>query len=180
MSELARLDSTLRDLAADAEVLADELDPAEIPRGPLRDLLEREFHPDLASFGARLWLESVIDEIAEIVVVPYAAQALALALALRDITEDEVEQAVRLGTLCLDCGVNTAAIGEYYMLQEEVWAEATGPDGGNGMLCIGCLEKRLARQLKPCDFTDAAVNLTWADRSPRLRSRVLGIEETAA
>jgi hypothetical protein len=56
---------------------------------------------------------------------------------------------------CIDCGVNTSTIGEYYTVSDNVWAEAIGspsPDGHNGMLCIGCLEKRIGRCLMPCDF----------------------------
>jgi hypothetical protein len=77
--------------------------------------------------------------------------------------------------LCVDCGVNTAPgmptrkeidvamlIGgeatlriddqsEVYVVTEEVW-RATGLDGWGGCLCIGCLEKRIGRRLKPGDF----------------------------
>jgi hypothetical protein len=62
------------------------------------------------------------------------------------IDDDEDEQRRRLH--CLDCGVNTAEIGEYYMLRDELWA-ATGvaPDGW--MLCVACAEKRLGRRLVP-------------------------------
>jgi hypothetical protein len=79
---------------------------------------------------------------------------------------------------CLDCGFNTApgcstridaliafmfdatkegveqSIGddaEVYTVHERVWARAGVPPGG-GCLCIGCLEGRIGRRLKPKDF----------------------------
>jgi hypothetical protein len=76
---------------------------------------------------------------------------------------------------CIDCGVNTApgfanreeieralAIGdsveqyydehsEIYMVKPKIW-KAAGMDDMGGCLCIGCLEKRLGRTLKPKDF----------------------------
>src|SRR5262245_20938878 len=78
--------------------------------------------------------------------------------------------------LCVDCGVNTASgflnrketelaflvhgetitqhVGdesEVYTVKREVW-RATGLEGMGGCLCIGCLEKRIGRRLKPRDF----------------------------
>jgi hypothetical protein len=79
---------------------------------------------------------------------------------------------------CLDCGVDTApgclareeleqafaAAGkhgsveqtiddrsEVYTVRETVWKRA-GVDVHGGCLCIGCLEQRLGRRLKPKDF----------------------------
>jgi hypothetical protein len=83
---------------------------------------------------------------------------------------------------CVDCGVNTApgllnrvemekaaeALGkrwdegegidqtidhhsEVYTVREAVWKK-TGMEPMGGCLCIGCLEKRLHRALKPKDF----------------------------
>jgi hypothetical protein len=67
---------------------------------------------------------------------------------------------------CRDCGVNTVRNGEYYMVHDNVW-----PIGfDDGMLCVGCLERRTGRRLVPRDFTDAPVNRE-GDRSARLRSR---------
>jgi hypothetical protein len=84
--------------------------------------------------------------------------------------------------LCIDCGFNTApgfktraeleaayaAMGgrnegieqieqyvddqsEVYMVRERVWS-AAGMEPWGGCLCIGCLEQRLGRRLKPKDF----------------------------
>lgn len=73
--------------------------------------------------------------------------------------------------VCIDCSVNTAEIGEYYMVQNYLWWMAgMEPDGG--MLCIGCLEYRLNRRLRPADFTDAFVNYETRRHSDRLHSRL--------
>jgi hypothetical protein len=40
---------------------------------------------------------------------------------------------------------------EVYYVRERIWAEA-GMDDWGGCLCIGCLEKRLGRRLRPKDF----------------------------
>ena len=79
---------------------------------------------------------------------------------------------------CIDCGVNTApgffnrqqmeqafaidwndqgvtqtvgASSEVYHVRKKVWA-AAGMGSQDGCLCIGCLERRIKRRLKPEDF----------------------------
>lgn len=72
---------------------------------------------------------------------------------------------------CLDCKINTDAIDEYYMLQNEVWAEAN-PEI-DGKLCISCVERRLGRILTAADFTGGKINTsTTLSRSPRLIDRL--------
>ena len=48
---------------------------------------------------------------------------------------------------------------EVYMVRESVWKKA-GMAGkwAEGCLCIGCLEKRIGRRLKPKDFSDHPFN----------------------
>jgi hypothetical protein len=53
--------------------------------------------------------------------------------------------------ICMDCGVNLDAIDEDVMLVDDVWLAAVPTE--TGMLCIGCLEKRLGRKLRRDDFT---------------------------
>jgi hypothetical protein len=77
--------------------------------------------------------------------------------------------------LCVDCGVNTApgvpdgpqlrldiALNgqtearydrntEVYHVKDAIWEQA-GMRPWNGCLCIGCLERRIGRQLRPKDF----------------------------
>ena len=95
--------------------------------------------------------------------------------------------------LCIDCGVNTApgiadgktalkqietdgvslsTIGpdsEVYMVRQKVWQKA-GMEPFGGCLCIGCLEKRLGRKLKPKDF-DWKHNFNFMPGAPRLLDR---------
>ena len=83
---------------------------------------------------------------------------------------------------CVDCGVNTApdlhkraeiakafnagaesvpqSIGfdaEVYNVRDVIWRKA-GMEPFGGCLCVGCLEKRIGRKLKPKDFKDHVFN----------------------
>jgi hypothetical protein len=57
---------------------------------------------------------------------------------------------------CLDCGRDTLALGDYYMLRDPVWLEANPDD--EGMLCLWCVQVRLGRLLRQGDFSLAPVN----------------------
>ena len=58
---------------------------------------------------------------------------------------------------------------EVYTVRDVIWQEAGKP---SGCLCIGCLEKRLGRRLKPKDFARGdTFNDPRLPASPRLRSR---------
>jgi hypothetical protein len=73
--------------------------------------------------------------------------------------------------LCLDCGVDTSRIGEFYFISTETWLKAVGSN--QGMLCIGCLETRICRKLSWEDFTDAYINRPdWGSKSERLLDRL--------
>ena len=50
---------------------------------------------------------------------------------------------------CLDCGQDTAQLHEYYMLRDDLWRQINPTI--DGMLCIGCVEKRLGRRLQRGD-----------------------------
>lgn len=84
------------------------------------------------------------------------------------------------GCICKDCGVDTIppnAPHEFYMVRDELWLAAgmhTGLDreSNEEFLCIGCLEKRLGRELAGADFTDTPVNSASAHKSPRMRDRL--------
>ena len=60
--------------------------------------------------------------------------------------------AVNDSFLCVDCSRHTGAIGDYYMVSDEVWAQAHPND--DGMLCGKCLSKRLGRPLYADDFPE--------------------------
>jgi hypothetical protein len=83
------------------------------------------------------------------------------------------------GVQCDDCGVDVAPCDadgypvedgwEGYMVHDQVWEAA----GGEGHLCVGCLEARLGRRLTVGDFTDCPLNTDPAQcRSERLRGRL--------
>jgi hypothetical protein len=61
-----------------------------------------------------------------------------------------------MAEVCADCGVDTNAIGEWYMVKDDVWEQAWAGRRrlpyGQEILCIGCLEQRLGRTLMNCDF----------------------------
>jgi hypothetical protein len=75
--------------------------------------------------------------------------------------------------LCQDCGVNTLG-DETFWVWESVWEEAKG----DNFLCVGCLEKRIGRELEPNDFNcissdGVSVNYDpWIPRSERLKQRM--------
>ena len=74
---------------------------------------------------------------------------------------------------CMDCGVDVFEIHEYYMIHNELW-DKINPDV-IGLLCIGCVEKRLGRKLKPDDFPVYEINSYHTlTQSNRLKSRIIG------
>ena len=73
--------------------------------------------------------------------------------------------------LCLDCGIDTGKAGEFYVLRDDVWLSVN--DSAIGMLCVGCLEARLGRELQADDFTASYVNAVWFGvKSMRLLTRL--------
>ena len=70
----------------------------------------------------------------------------------------EIERAFSTGIALEKLGGPKASIDqrvgedtEVYHVREKVW-DASGVEGMGGCLCIGCLEKRIGRQLTPKDF----------------------------
>jgi hypothetical protein len=74
--------------------------------------------------------------------------------------------------MCWDCCTCTLCNDEYYMVDNELWALATEDFGGDGMLCIGCLEARIGDRLVASDFPDFPINRGVFPQSPRLRNRL--------
>jgi hypothetical protein len=78
---------------------------------------------------------------------------------------------------CCDCGVDTNAIGEWYMVLDQVWREAwpgqqiQRSSPGSQILCIGCLEQRIGRTLGSDDFTAVPINVIDS-QSERLADRL--------
>ena len=61
---------------------------------------------------------------------------------------------------------------EVYTVRDSVWKRA-GMEPWNGCLCVGCLEKRLGRRLKPKDFNwnDPINQLPGSARLTKRRGR---------
>src|SRR2546430_1806617 len=64
---------------------------------------------------------------------------------------------------------HTRSLGSraFYMIHDRLW-ERAGMAPKGGYLCIGCLEKRLGRRLRPADFTAAPLNDPSPWDTPRL------------
>jgi hypothetical protein len=73
-------------------------------------------------------------------------------------TEQEIDEYNDKLFVCMDCGVNTSDIKEFYMVKQELWDRVVPSTETEGLLCIGCLEGRLHRQLTKKDFTKAFIN----------------------
>jgi hypothetical protein len=76
----------------------------------------------------------------------------------------------RTDFLCLDCKVDTSRASEYYMLVDSTWYLVHTSE--RGMLCIGCVEDRLGRQLVRSDFNDSYLNWGQFPKSHRLANRM--------
>ena len=72
---------------------------------------------------------------------------------------------------CKDCGTDTFELKEYYMVKNNLWNKY---GNGDAMLCVGCLEHRMGRQLNFRDFTNAPVNSGFFPMSARLEQRLFG------
>jgi hypothetical protein len=70
---------------------------------------------------------------------------------------------------CVDCSMNL--LMEWFMVHDPVWAE-TGLRSNGGCLCVGCLESRIGRELRPDDFPTLPVNRPGKFTSDRLLSRL--------
>ena len=73
---------------------------------------------------------------------------------------------------CAKCGTDTSK--EYYMVHDVLWEEY----GVDPLLCVGCLEEKMGRQLWSGDFTHCALNVLnmgW-EKSDRLLNRLTNSE----
>lgn len=85
---------------------------------------------------------------------------------VREYTDEDV----KLFT-CVGCGVNTLEINEYYMVQFHIWQAVVPVHHQREVLCIGCLESNLGRELITADFIEVPINYR-GPRSPRLQDRM--------
>ena len=73
---------------------------------------------------------------------------------------------------CMDCKISTWT--EHYMVHDWLWKKVS--PNVLGLLCIGCLECRLGRELTKADFTDAPINSQRIfEKSRKLQGR-LGLQ----
>jgi hypothetical protein len=93
-----------------------------------------------------------------------------------------------MSAFCKDCGIDTEpwpphrGTQEHYVVKDHIWQQAEMPSGkmaddlsirGGGILCVGCLEKRLGRLLTRDDFSPITLDLLKdCQNTPRLLSRV--------
>jgi hypothetical protein len=90
---------------------------------------------------------------------------------------DAAAAKARRNGCCADCGVNTLAADEWYIVKDDVWQAASrlGDVTVSFFLCIGCIEQRLGRRLTPGDFDDVPINVpNKFSMSRRLRDRLTG------
>ncbi len=75
---------------------------------------------------------------------------------------------------CVDCSNDTKL--EHFFVKNTVWfGEAKMPE--MGMLCVGCLERRIGRTLCKNDFTDAHINDPRRySKTARLVERLTAVE----
>jgi len=71
---------------------------------------------------------------------------------------------------CADCDVDTYANEQFYMLHDELWAQAAADV--ETMLCLVCFEKRLGRPLHSADFIQAPINECQSKLCPELAARL--------
>lgn len=70
------------------------------------------------------------------------------------------------------------------MVHDEVWRDAGMPAASaKAYLCVGCIERRLQRKLRPEDFIDCPLNdlsisdnyrFAWSFRTDKLIDRLIG------
>jgi hypothetical protein len=90
-------------------------------------------------------------------------------------TELSSEELAHYG--CSDCGVNVVTIGEFYMLNPDIWGGQLQL-GWDDNLCIGCLERRLGRKVSLYDMCSFPNEPWMKPLSIRLLHRLVGHQIT--
>lgn len=67
---------------------------------------------------------------------------------------------------CFSCGVDTFALGEDFYVEDDLWRQY----GVEGMLCIGCFEKRLGREMVRADFKGVGGPDKWEEFFPHAKA----------
>jgi len=70
------------------------------------------------------------------------------------------------------CPITITCDSEVYFVKDSVW-KAAGMESWGGCLCVGCLERRIGRSLKPKDFDRNHIfNNPGLPRTERLADRL--------
>ena len=77
----------------------------------------------------------------------------------------------RARNICMICGANVVKIKEFCMIWSTLWKRAVPKNKRSGMLCIGCIERKLKRKLSRKDFIHTALRLRLTRASKRLQNR---------
>jgi len=67
---------------------------------------------------------------------------------------------------CFSCGVDAFQLGEDFYVRDELWRDY----GVEGMLCIGCFERRLGRELIRADFKGGGGPDAWEKFFPNVKA----------
>jgi hypothetical protein len=168
-----------------SEPAYDVLDDDEFPpEGTPKDLANAT-PEELAAFGLRKAVASLVGELPWAIDDGLDVETLHAIVGLWEANNDEItfDSLVRLGSpsSCDGCGIDVtpydfygqpvADSWEWFMVTDEVWQAASG-DPSARFLCVGCLEARISRRLRPEDFSDFAVNEISGLTTPRLASRL--------
>lgn len=94
-------------------------------------------------------------------------------LTYTDLELDEADFNEAPEFICKGCGFHTLYGNEYYMVTDEVWLKANR-GSEEGMLCIGCVEAEIGRNLTGADFSTAPINdiARFPYKSERLIARL--------
>jgi hypothetical protein len=141
---------------------------------------------ELAAFALRKEIASLADELHYSIDHGLDADGLHSIVGLWEANQSEMtfESLVKsgAGSACDGCGTDVTPYDEdgrpmdhsweWYMVEPELWETACTADGSSPRyLCIGCLEARIGRPLRPDDFSDLPVNDPYDFlATPRLRA----------
>jgi len=139
---------------------------------------------ELAAFGLRKNIAWLCDELLDAVEQGLDAEVLRNIVGLWEANHSDLtfDGLVEWGRPCAcdDCGTDVTpydedgrlieGASEWYIVEDEVWEAAVGPDSSTRYLCIGCLEERIGRRLCGDDFPDIRISEPSWLCTPRLRA----------
>lgn len=80
--------------------------------------------------------------------------------------------------ICMDCKMDVGDKSELFAVHKGLWYKVVKGEDRNKDLCVGCLEERIGRRLRPEDFPDWPINTDYLlFRSHRLIDRMSWIRD---